>query len=104
MWPFLETGRTLKTFDKIAELGKGGCGTVFKVQHKLDGRIYALKTIKMHIEFDPDAKKPIHNHPAMKEIEAISKLSHDNIVGYKGCWVEAEEPDRKIVERILLKQ
>jgi len=74
VWPFLETGRTLNTFDKIAELGQGGCGTVFKVQHKLDGRIYALKKIKMHVEFDPDAKKPIHNHPAMKEIEAISKL------------------------------
>jgi translation initiation factor 2-alpha kinase 4 len=25
----------------------------------------------------------------MKEIEAISKLNHKNIVGYKGCWVEA---------------
>ena len=32
------------------------------------------------------------SHPAMKEIGAISRLNHDNIVGYKGCWVEAEEP------------
>ena len=55
----------------------------------------------MHIEFDPDAEKPIHNHYAMKEIEAISKLSHINIVGYKGCWVEAAEPDSTQVAKII---
>ena len=57
----------------------------------------------MHIEFDPDAEKPIHNHYAMKEIEAISKLSHINIVGYKGCWVEAAEPDSNQVANIIKK-
>ena len=57
----------------------------------------------MHIEFDPNNKKPIHNHPAMKEIEAISKLQHKNIVGYKGCWVEADEPDLKRVKKIVEK-
>jgi hypothetical protein len=39
----------------------------------------------------------------MKEIEAISKLSHKNIVGYKGCWVEADEPDRDRLQRIANK-
>ena len=103
VWPFLETGRYVKTFDKIAELGAGGFGTVSKVRHKLDGRVYALKTIKMHIQFDPHCEKPIAQHPAMKEIDAISKLSHENIVGYKGCWVEADEPDCEHVKRILSK-
>jgi hypothetical protein len=36
----------------------------------------------------------------MKEIEAISKLNHKNIVGYKGCWVEAQEPDLDRLKRI----
>ena len=40
----------------------------------------------------------------MKEIEAISKLTHKNIVGYKGCWVEAEEPNSDRVKRIQEKQ
>lgn len=57
----------------------------------------------MHIEFDPEARKPLHNHPAMIEIEAISKLQHKNIVGYKGCWVEAEEPDSQRVQKIIEK-
>ncbi len=29
----------------------------------------------------------------MKEIQAISNLAHKNIVGYKGCWVEAADLD-----------
>lgn len=93
VWSFLETGRKEKTFDTLRELGEGGCGTVAQVRHKLDGRIYALKTIRMHLPFNPDEKQPLKHHPAMKEIEAISKLNHTNIVGYKGCWVESVEPD-----------
>lgn len=36
----------------------------------------------------------------MKEIQAISKLYHKNIVGYKGCWVEAGEPETDRLKRI----
>ena len=45
----------------------------------------------------------VMGHPAMKEINAISKLSHKNIVGYKGCWVEAEEPKGTIIQKVLNK-
>ena len=37
----------------------------------------------------------------MREIQAISKLAHKNIVGYQGCWVEAEQPDTERVAKIL---
>jgi hypothetical protein len=66
---------------------------VSQVRHKLDHRIYALKKVNFHIRFDPDCEQTILNHPAMKEIEAVSKLAHKNIVGYKGCWVEAADPN-----------
>lgn len=39
----------------------------------------------------------------MKEIRAISKLSHKNIVGYKGCWIEAEIPDTTRLSKIMKK-
>jgi hypothetical protein len=39
----------------------------------------------------------------MKEILAISKLEHRNIVGYKGCWVEAEELELDRLNRIAQK-
>lgn len=52
---------------------------MFQVKHKLDEQIYALKKIQMHLLFTPDErpdtrKRKLLSHPAMKEIEAISKL------------------------------
>ena len=78
---------------------------MYYVKHKLDGVNYALKKIKIHVDFNHEdipekRKQKLLSHPAMKEIEAISKLSHKNIVGYKGCWVEAQEPDLDRIKRI----
>lgn len=39
----------------------------------------------------------------MKEIQAISKLYHKNIVGYKGCWVEAGDPETDRLKQITAK-
>lgn len=39
----------------------------------------------------------------MKEIQAISKLAHKNIVGYKGCWIEAVAPDENRLAKIIKK-
>jgi len=47
-----------------------------------------------------DRKQALLQHPCMKEIEAVSKLTHKNIVRYYGCWVEAQEPDVDRVKRI----
>ena len=45
----METGRKEKTFDVDKVLGKGGNGEVVLVKHKLDGHIYALKTVLIHV-------------------------------------------------------
>ena len=99
IWPYIETGRREKTFEQVSKLGEGGAGAVFKEKHKLDGKIYAVKVIRINVPYctpDYGGKHEmgdyVLSHPAMKEIGAISRLNHDNIVGYKGCWVEAEEP------------
>jgi serine/threonine protein kinase len=69
VWPFLESGRTQKTFENIRELGSGGCGTVSLIKHKLDKRLYALKKVKLHTEFGRHQEEnPLRQHPAMKEI------------------------------------
>ena len=93
----------------VSKLGEGAYGCVFHVKHKLDSNNYALKKINIHMEFRDgdsreDRKRALLSHPCMKEIEAVSKLSHKNIVRYYGCWVEAEEPDTERVKRIQEKQ
>jgi serine/threonine protein kinase len=105
VWPFIESGRFEKTFDFVSKLGEGAYGCVERVKHKLDSIDYAIKKIKIHMEFnDNDSrearKQALLHHPAMKEIEAIAKLSHKNIVGYKGCWVEAHDPDIDRINKI----
>ena len=92
----------------VQKLGEGAYGCVHLVKHKLDSVLYALKKIKIHMEFNDndsreDRKMALLNHPAMKEIQAISKLSHKNIVGYKGCWVESEDADLDRIHRIRVK-
>lgn len=37
--------RLSQSFDVITELGEGGFGCVYKVKHKFDGKIYAVKKV-----------------------------------------------------------
>lgn len=37
--------RLSQSFDVITKLGEGGFGCVFKVKHKFDGKIYAVKKV-----------------------------------------------------------
>jgi len=53
---YLENGRYQRCFEEISELGQGGFGRVFKVKHRLDQNIYAIKKIRIHLPIDQDIK------------------------------------------------
>jgi eukaryotic translation initiation factor 2-alpha kinase 3 len=77
----------------LEKLGKGGMGSVYKEKHQLDNIIYAVKVVEIQVPLTPEDRSVgefVKSHPAMKEIEALTKLDHPNIVGYKGCWIEAQ--------------
>lgn len=61
-----------KTFENIERVGEGNFGTVFRCQHKLDHKIYAIKKMETACPF--------------REIEILSQLDHPNIVRYYSCW------------------
>ncbi|KAJ1309999.1 hypothetical protein OPQ81_006755 [Rhizoctonia solani] len=71
--------RFREEWEELEFLGKGGFGSVVKARNKLDGRIYAVK--KIRLRGADDAK-------IYREITALSKLSHRFIVRYYTAWLE----------------
>eukprot|EP01112_Ceratiomyxa_fruticulosa_P017330 TRINITY_DN5381_c0_g1_i2.p1 TRINITY_DN5381_c0_g1~~TRINITY_DN5381_c0_g1_i2.p1 ORF type:complete len:568 (-),score=101.96 TRINITY_DN5381_c0_g1_i2:51-1754(-) len=77
--------RYLNEFEELGFLGKGGYGSVHKVQNKLDGLIYALKKIPF---------KNTNNHlleKVLREVKTLAGLNHPNIVRYHSAWIEEED-------------
>ncbi|KAK9964891.1 hypothetical protein ABG768_006021 [Culter alburnus] len=66
-----------QSFQVITVLGEGGYGCVYKVKHKYDGRIYAVKKVDLTEEAD-------------SEVKALARLDHQNIVRYITCWPDSE--------------
>ena len=77
-------GRYTAEFDELELIGKGGFGKVYKVQHKLDGSIYAIK--KAVINYGD-----LNDRKMLKEVALLSKLNHPNIVRYYQSWLEDVE-------------
>ncbi|KAF2457267.1 anticodon binding domain of tRNAs-domain-containing protein [Lineolata rhizophorae] len=67
---WVETGR----------LGKGGYGEVVKARNKLDGRIYAIKKIRLN---SSSALSEV-----LSEVMLLSRLNHPYVVRYYAAWPE----------------
>jgi serine/threonine protein kinase/ActR/RegA family two-component response regulator len=59
----------------LDRLGAGGMGTVFKARHRRMKRIVAIKFLSPNV-----SKNPILVQRFQREVEAIAKLNHPNIV------------------------
>lgn len=64
-------------FEKIAQVGEGTYGNVFKVKDKTTGEVYAMKKIKM------DKEKEGFPITALREIKLLRQLDHGNILKLK---------------------
>ncbi|XP_058650855.1 eukaryotic translation initiation factor 2-alpha kinase 3-like isoform X2 [Onychostoma macrolepis] len=67
----------LQNFELIAKLGEGGFGCVYKVKHKYDEKIYAVKRV-------------ILTGTADSEVKTLARLDHPNIVRYITCWPDSD--------------
>ena len=74
----------LSDFEELNLLGKGAYGAVYKARNRLDGREYAIKKIRLSSSAENDEK-------TLREITALSRLSHQNIVRYVTCWIETQQ-------------
>ena len=84
---YLENNKYKTKYEEIKMLGKGGFAEVYTARYILDGNIYAIKKVPVGLEEDEDLKQ----HHAYREIEAMTRLSHQNIVRYMTCWIEKGE-------------
>ena len=79
MAPFVS--QYIKEFEPIQCLGRGGFGVVFEARKKIDDRCYAVKRIPL-----PNRAKS--RDRVMREVKALAKLDHKNIVRYFNAWIE----------------
>lgn len=82
-----ETGKFNKIFKNAEVIGQGSFGEVYKVVHKLDGKIYAVKKVKLRFGKLEELQQ---KSKVFREVFAMTDLHHPNIVRYSTCWVEIE--------------
>src|SRR5262249_27443960 len=72
----LTPGDVVDRYRVVARIGSGGMGRVYRVEHELLGRVYALKVLHREIaERDPRSVDRF-----VREARAASRIHHPNIV------------------------
>ncbi|GMT09810.1 hypothetical protein PFISCL1PPCAC_1107, partial [Pristionchus fissidentatus] len=74
-------------FKPIKVIGVGGFGCVFEAENKLEEFRYAVKRIALK---ENSSDKEVRD--ALKEVRAMARFDHSNIVRYYGSWIERPPP------------
>ncbi|XP_018403142.1 PREDICTED: eukaryotic translation initiation factor 2-alpha kinase-like [Cyphomyrmex costatus] len=91
--------RFLMDYELVDCLGKGGYGVVFEVKNKIDDCNYAIKRIALSNNEDSRDR-------VTREVRALAKLEHHNIVRYYYAWLECppsgwqEEHDQQWIDKL----
>jgi len=88
--PIFQPSRYRTDFAELRYIGKGGYGKVFQVLNHLDGQQYAIKKITLSSKrlrkLRNDMGKELEE--LLREIRALARLEHLNVVRYFGGWIE----------------
>lgn len=79
------SSRYVFDFQEVRALGRGGFGKVALCRNRLDGRLYAVKKVELPSD-SPHAYSKI-----LREVSALSRLTHSHIVRYFQAWTEVEQ-------------
>jgi len=75
---------SLSDFEKIAELGKGSFGSVFKVQRIADNHIYAIKKVDMSRLNQKEKEN------SLNEVRILASVNSINVISYKDAFYDVE--------------
>ncbi|CAG2100303.1 unnamed protein product [Medioppia subpectinata] len=79
----LHHGNYKTQFIEMSAIGSGGFGTVFKVKHRLDYKIYAVIRVQFG-DINEDSKQRV-----LREVNSLAKLDSDFVVKYYHSWLES---------------
>ncbi|CAH0760659.1 unnamed protein product [Diatraea saccharalis] len=79
------SGRYENDFTPLRCLGRGGFGVVFEARNNIDHCSYAVKRITL-------PRKESKRERVLREVRALAKLEHENIVRYFNAWLEEPPP------------
>ena len=68
-------------YNVMEEIGSGGYGRVYRVQHKLDGKDYALKVVRT-------SSSPKEMEKILREVQVLSSIQSEHVVRYYSAWIE----------------
>lgn len=89
------------TFEERGILGRGGFGRVYHTYNVLDQREYAVKKIplspKLSQKYHDGGHKELTH--ILREVQALARLDHCNVVRYHATWIEAPTESAKAVAR-----
>lgn len=71
-----------KTFNELEEIGSGSFASVYKAQHKIDSRIYAIKKIIITDDLID------LGYDVFDEVKMLSSLNHPNVLRYCSSWID----------------
>lgn len=69
-------------------LGRGGYGLVYRVRHRLDNQLYAVKKVPLNMRRLQQVRGNVDVEDMLREIRALARLDHPNIVRYFSGWIE----------------
>lgn len=88
--PLVRYSRYASEFLEKQKLGKGGFGSVYECQNKLDGRWYAIKKVFIA---GTEADYQQHLDRVLREVKILAVLDHPHIVRYYTAWLEEQGED-----------
>lgn len=76
----LDIAELEEKYEILAKLGEGGMGAVYKVRHRVLGKLRVIKTIRSHLQGDQDLQNRF-----LREAQVAAGLRHPNIAAVQDC-------------------